>query len=510
MTGEVRKHKNHDLFYLHFGPCKLEVFKHLESKSMQIFRIGHPLLANLILVSLCIVHVHPLVAQQELPPDLSTRKKGVDWPEFLGTNRDSKSPETGILKDWSDGKLKIKWTRRLEESYGIGSVSRGRFFQFDRVEGKEVLFCLNAETGKLIWKKSYDVAYRDLYGYNSGPRTSPVIDGNRVYTYGVSGELRCWKIEDGSLVWKLDTNKKFGVIQNFFGVGSTPVIHGNSIIVMVGGSPPESKSLPPGALDRVVGNGSGIVAFDKRSGEVKYQLSDELASYSSPTLAKIDGVDWCFAFCRGGLLAFDPASGKKRFHYPWRDKQLESVNASNPVVVKDTVFISETYGIGSSLLKVKKDGFEVVWKDEERSRKRAMETHWNTAIFHKDHYYGSSGRHSGNAILKCIEAKTGKEKWKVPGLSRSSLLYVDGHFICLTETGRLFLFKANPDKFEIVTQIRLDLPGIRPKPADDKKATDEDEPLLSYPCWAAPILSHGLLYVRGPDYLICLELIESP
>lgn len=441
-------------------------------------------------------------SKEDTVQDLGTRKKGEDWPEFLGLGRDNKSTETGVLKDWSEGKLKIKWVRELTESYGIGSVAKGRFFQFDRADGREVLLCLHSETGKEIWKKSYVEDYRDLYGYNSGPRTSPVIDGDRVYTYGVAGQLRCWKVADGSLVWQKDTNKDFGVIQNFFGVGSTPVIYKDLLICMVGGSPEESKSVPPGALDRVKGNGSAIVAFDKLTGVVKYKFSDDLASYSSPALARIDGSDWCFAFCRGGLVGFDPGSGKERFYYPWRDSQLESVNASNPVVIGSNVFISETYGIGSSFLKVKSGGYEVIWKDEKRSRVRAMETHWNTAIHHQGHFYGSSGRHTSNAILKCIDAKTGKEKWKVPGLTRSSLLYADGQFICLTEGGRLLMFKANPEKFELTTQLKLDqaleVPGY-----------DEPKTLLKYPCWSAPILAHGLLYVRGPDFLVCLELIPE-
>ncbi|MEC9091605.1 MAG: PQQ-binding-like beta-propeller repeat protein, partial [Planctomycetota bacterium] len=338
---------------------------------------------------------------------LWSRKKGVDWPSFLGPGHDSKSSEKGILKDWSGENLKIKWVKKLAESYGIGSVAQGRFFQFDRVDGHEVLFCLNAETGKEIWKKSYSSNYRDLYGYNAGPRTSPVVDSGRVYTLGVAGDLRCYNVTDGSLVWHDNVNQKFGVIQNFFGVGSTPVIYKDLLIVMVGGSPEESKSAPPGALDQVKGNGSAIVAFEKANGEIRYKLSSELASYSSPVIASINNVDWCFAWCRGGLIGFDPVNGKQRFHYPWRDSSMESVNASNPVVVGDTVLISETYGIGSSYLKVKQDGVDVIWKDEKRSRERAMETHWNTAVFHKGYFYGSSGRHSSNAVLKCIESNTG-------------------------------------------------------------------------------------------------------
>lgn len=436
-------------------------------------------------------------ASQRQP--LGTRKNGEEWPEFLGRNRDGKSIEKGILTDWRDGKLKIKWTRPLQESYGIGSVADGRYFQFDRIDDNEVLTCLNAETGAQLWRKSYPTTYRDLYGYNGGPRTSPVIDAERVYTYGVAGELRCHAVTDGKLVWNRNLSNDFGVIQNFFGVGSTPVIFEDLIIAMVGGSPEASKSIPSGALDQVVGNGSAIVAFDKLTGKTRYKLSDDLASYSSPVIAEINETKLCFAFCRAGLICFDPATGKETFNYPWRDSKLESVNASNPVVVGDQVFISETYGPGSSLLKVTKDKFEVVWKDEKRSRVRALQTHWNTAIHHDGFLYGSSGRHTNNAVLKCIDFKTGKEKWSVPRLTRSSLLYIDGHFICLSEVGRLFLFKASPEKFEVVTEIRLDLKS--------PEGADPSNKLLSYPCWAAPIVSHGLLYVRGDKHLVCLDLI---
>ena len=104
--------------------------------------------------------------------------------------------------------------------------------------------------------------------------------------------------------------------------------------------------MAPGGWTRSKGNGTGIVAFDKMTGEVKYQITDELASYSSPRWRRSAAGAWCFVFARGGLVGFDPASGKVDFHFPWRATILESVNASNPVVVGDRVFISETYGPG--------------------------------------------------------------------------------------------------------------------------------------------------------------------
>jgi hypothetical protein len=179
------------------------------------------------------------------------------------------------------------------------------------------------------------------------------------------------------------------------------------------------------------------------------------------------------------------------------------VNAATPVVVGDEVFISETYGPGSTLLKVKPGGYDVVWKDNDRVRSKAMQTHWNTPVAVDGYLYASSGRHTQNAELRCIEWKTGKVQWTIPRLTRTSLLYVDGHFLCLGEYGSLILFKANPNKFEPVGEYLFENP----------KATDNQglraPLLLQYPCWAAPIISHGLLYLRGSDRLLCVDLIPE-
>ena len=434
-------------------------------------------------------------------PDLGTRRQGIDWPGFLGPNHNSKSPERGIR--WPKQGPPIRWTMPLENSYGMPSISRGRLFMFDRRGDRAELICVHSETGQPIWKQGYRTNYEDYYGYNSGPRCAPVIDGDRVYTFGVEGMLRCHRVTDGSLLWSIDTASEFGVVQNFFGVGSTPVIENDLLIVQIGGSPPGSPAIHSG---QVRSNGSGVVAFDKFTGQVRYRLGDELASYSSPVLATIDGRRWCFVFARGGLLGFEPASGTLDFHFPWRARILESVNASNPVVVGDRVFISETYGPGSALLRVRPGAYEVLWSDARRGRNKAMQTHWNTPIHHKGYLYGSSGRHEANAELRCIELATGKIMWSQPDLGRCSLLYVDDHFICLTEYGELLLLRVNPEKFDVVSRLVL---RRRSNPARQPAGVPPAR-LLRPPAWAAPILSHGLLYVRGADRLVCLELIPEP
>ena len=225
---------------------------------------------------------------------------------------------------------------------------------------------------------------------------------------------------------------------------------------------------------------------------------------SLPVVATIEGRRWCFAFCRGGLVAFDPDTGTIDFHYPWRDRNLESVNASTPVVVGSEVFISETYGPGSSLLRVKPGGFDIVWRDDLRRRKKAMQAHWNTPIYYEGYLYGCSGRNPPDAELRCVEWSSGKVMWSVPTGIRSSMMFADGYLIALGERGTLQLIKANPQRCDIVAEVAL-----RNEAGNSQSLGLTPPSLLRYPCWAAPILAHGLLYVRGADRLVCLELIPS-
>jgi outer membrane protein assembly factor BamB len=432
-------------------------------------------------------------AAEELPPDLGTRHSGIDWADFLGPQRNARSPETGVPSEWPGGAPRLVWQCELGESYGAPSVSRGRLFHFDRVGDDHRLTCRNCETGAELWTYDASADYVDMLGYNNGPRTTPVVDGDRVYIATPEGGLHCVRVTDGERVWSINTIAKFGVVKNFFGVGSTPLVWGDYLIVNIGGSPPGSPADVYAAGGRVLGNGTGVVALDKRTGDVKWQATDELASYASPVAAEIDGRPWCFVFARGGLVGLDPRTGSVDFQFPWRATKLESVNASSPVVVGNQVFISESYGPGSALLLVNSGKYQVAWQDEQRSRERAMELHWNTAVHHEGYLYASSGQHANAAELRCVELATGTVKWAEPGLGRSSLLFVDGRLVCLSEEGALRLLRATPEHYEV-------LADLTPKDA-------AGDALLTYPAWTAPVLSHGLLYVRGANRLACLELI---
>jgi outer membrane protein assembly factor BamB len=416
-----------------------------------------------------------------------------DWPGFLGPLGISVSREKGI-KPWTKEGPKVLWQRKAGIGYAPPSIKDGKLYLFDRVGDTARLSCLDAKSGAFQWKFEYETDYRDRYSYNGGPRSCPVLDGDRIYLHGVEGMLHCLAAKDGSVLWKVNTHKDFAVVQNFFGVGSTPVIEDDLLLLMVGGSPPGSDTKDFGDVKP---NGSAVVAFDKLSGKVKYKIGDDLASYSSPVLATIDGRRWCFAFCRGGLLAFEPRSGKVDFHFPWRAEDYESVNAANPVVVGNQVLITETYGPGAALLKVKPGGYDVIWSDAKKTpTKKSLQCHWMTPIHRDGYVYGSSGRHDRNAQLRCVELTTGKVTWSVPDLNRTSLLMIDGHFICLGEDGRLRLLKVDPKDFTEVSTVEL----------EDKKT---GQPLLEYPCWAAPVVANGLMYIRSEKRLVCVELLPE-
>ncbi len=403
-----------------------------------------------------------------------------DWPRFLGPTGDGKSTETGLDLNWSAAGPRLVWEAEVGEGYTMPAIAAGRSFEFDRHGDEARLTCRDAASGKEIWRQEYPTDYEDMYEYGTGPRGTPVVDGERVYTYGVEGMLRCHAVADGKLLWEVDTVERFGVVQNFFGVGSTPVIEGDLLIAMVGGSPEGSPGIQSGEVESA---GSAIVAFDKKTGAVRYASGDDLASYTSPVLVTIDGRRRGLLFARMGLLGFDPSDGSVDFHFPWKAKKLESVNASNPVVVGNRVLITECYGPGSALLKLTGDGYEVVRKDPPRGK--SMASHWATPIHDNGIVYGCSGRNSGDAELRAIDLESGRVHWSRPGMGRTTMIHVQDHLIVLGERGRLWAVKATPE-------------GYREVSASD--------PLVSYPAWNPPVLANGLLCVRGADKLRCFDL----
>jgi outer membrane protein assembly factor BamB len=416
---------------------------------------------------------------------------GEDWPQFLGPQADGTSVETGVDPARWKPMPRVLWTLPLGVSYGAPTIAGGRLFQFDRFGDMERLTCYSAKSAKELWRWESKVVYQDMFGYNNGPRCSPLVDGDHVYTYGVNGKLSCVEATTGKLVWTKDTAEDFGIVQNFFGVASNPCIHEDLLLVMVGGSTEETRGLPTESLADVKPNGSAIVAFDKLSGQEIYRVGNGLASYSSLIVKEIEGRPTGLAFLRDSLLAWDPTTGRQLFDFPWRASMLESVNAAVPIVNANQVFISEAYEVGSVLLEIEKETPKVVWKDGGPRSKCKFRAHWSTPVVIDGYLYGCSGRNGPDTDFRCVRLRDGEVQWtdRDRDRVRSSLLFVDGYLIVMGEYGRLELIRPNPEKLDVVAAVEMSL----------IENPNGGGPLLDYPCWSAPVLAQGRLYLRGGE-----------
>lgn len=387
-----------------------------------------------------------------------------DWPFFLGPEHNGVSREKGLLTEWPAGGPPQVWTRSVGVSYSAPVVAQGRMVIFQRLENNEVIECVDSLDGtKTHWTHSYGTRYRDRFNYNGGPRSTPTIYGDRVYTYGAEGVVTCLDFESGDLIWQRWVNEEFDVPQGFFGVATSPVIEGNLLLLNVGGP-----------------DGAGVVAFDATTGETAWKTSDDKASYSTPIVATVNGERLAIFYTADGLLVLEPETGVERYRYPFRSKARASALAATPVLVDDIVFLSATYRVGAVALQLKPDGLVEIWKDE-----RAMQNHWATSIYHDGYLYGMDGRHERRSNFRCIEFMTGKVMWSADeGLGRSTFIMADGHLIALGEQGALALIEVSPERY--IEKARV---GV-----------------LKYPVWIPPVLSHGLLYLRNEQVLECRDL----
>ncbi len=419
------------------------------------------------------------------------------WPRFLGSRFDGIS-NSSLKFDWTSNPTLV-WSLPVADGYGIGSIDRsGHYFHFDAPDGSaERLRCIDLETGKTIWSVDDALVYRDMLGYESGPRGSPTLDAQHVYTMGCTGRLNCRDKRSGDLVWSVDTNAQYSVVQNFFGVGGSPLVLDDQVIVMVGGSPVEDLAIAPGRLDRVSPAGSALVSFDAATGQERWKCGDDLASYSSPRTMQVNGETIVLLFARENLLAIDAKSGLVRWKHRHRAAVLESVNAMVPIVSGNEVFISECYDVGSVLLRAAGESAHVVWSDPVGNRrKQAMRVHWSNPVLIDGHLYGCSGRNAPDSSFRCIEFASGKLCWDDPRKKRSSVTAVGDYLLVFEERGRMQVLQANSEAMDVVAQWDFQTP-------------DGDWPKLEYPCWAAPVVVADKLLIRGDKKVLCLRMNQQ-
>lgn len=387
------------------------------------------------------------------------------WPQLLGPERNGVYRGPALGASWPAAGPPVLWQRQAGRGFSGPVVSGNRLLLFHRVDDQALLECLEARTGKALWKTTYPTDYSDDFGFDDGPRATPTAAEGRVFTFGAEGRLAGWKLADGVALWSVDTAKQFGSAKGFFGRACSPLVERNLVILNVGGR-----------------SGAGIVAFDAASGAKRWQATDDEASYSSPVAVTIQGRRVVLSLTREALVALNPADGQVLFRYPWRPKFNASVSAATPLVVGDQVFISASYGTGASLLRFKDSGPEVIWSGDD-----SLSSHYATSVVHRGYLYGWHGRQEQGCELRCVELQTGKVRWQESGLRAGSVTLAGEELLVLTEKGLLLRAPATPDGFKPTARVQA----------------------LPFEVRAFPALADGLLFARSKDRLFCLDLTKT-
>jgi outer membrane protein assembly factor BamB len=222
-----------------------------------------------------------------------------DWPQLLGPQRNGIYTGRPFAKTWPKEGPPLVWKRAVGQGFAGPAVSGERLILFHRVENRAVVECLDARTGKELWKAGYTTDYRDDFSFDEGPRATPTIAEGRVFTFGAEGRLSCWKLETGESLWSVDAPKEFESRKGFFGRATSPFVEGGLVILMPGGR-----------------EGAGVVALDAATGKVRWKATNDEASYSSPTAATVRGRRILFALTREALVALQPTDGQVIFRHP--------------------------------------------------------------------------------------------------------------------------------------------------------------------------------------------------
>ena len=376
-----------------------------------------------------------------------------DWPRYRGPTGDARSPETGLLTEWpADGPPEL-WRAELGDGYSGMAVSGGRLYTLFGSGRDEIALCLDATSGREIWRVRIDSNRRDDQG--DGPRSTPTVDGDHVYVLGARGKLYALDVVTGATRWQVDLPEQFGALVPRWGVSSSPLVEDDLLIVDVGGRP-----------------GYSLVAFDKLSGSVRWHANDDKPGYSTPLAITVGDQRQIVSFSGTELVSVAADNGDLLWRHPWTTSY--DVNAAMPVFLPpNRIFISSSYDTGAAVLEIGPSSVREVW------RSRVMKNHFNSSVLVDGYLYGFD-----NGTLKCLDPASGEERWAKRGFAKGSLLYADGHLVILSERGLLAL--ADADSRQYTERARFQL--FRTK------------------TWTMPSLADGRLFVRDQGELVALNL----
>jgi outer membrane protein assembly factor BamB len=399
------------------------------------------------------------------PPPLSNGAS--DWISWRGPKMDGKSDFTGMNKDWSHGLPKdweVGYLCKGEESVAwSGPIIRGnRLVVTGRDGDEDLVFCLEATTGDLIWTTAYEAPTDPKFG--TGPRATPCIDGDRVYTYGRAGDLACWLLFDGSLVWRKNVMDYGGALPNW-GFSSSPLVLGELVIVQGGGD-------------------ARLIAFDKANGEVRWKSPGGEAGYATAVPVTFDSTTHLLHFHGTGLALVDTVRGSILWEHPWETEY--NVNAATPIVRNDTVFITSGYRMGCEWLKFSETGVEVIRNSD------VISSQLSDQVLIGDYLYGYTANANNSGPFKCVSFTTGEEMWSTKKIGGGSVIFVDSLLVCFDVKGNLHLLEPSPDAFTKKGELRNAIPRVGQE------------------SWTPPAVANGKLYLRYMHKLVCYDLSTKP
>ena len=394
-----------------------------------------------------------------------------DWPQVLGPDRNGTAPDETIRVRWGTDSPPTLWQHEVGSGFAGPSVRGKTVVVYHRLGKEEIVEALDRDSGNVLWVVRFPTEYAPSYTDDDGPRVVPLIKGKHVFLYGAMGELRCLKLEDGELVWERKTFEDFNTPkyrgseppEGYFGVGTSPIVVGDKIVVNVGGGEKEA----------------GIVAFDKSTGQTLWKSTSEHASYSSPILAQSDGIDHLVFATRLSLLSVAPESGNVRFQIPFGRKG-PTVTAATPVLIDNHVLITASYGIGAALVKLEGASADLVWRDSD-----LLASQYTTCIEVEGSLVGIDGRQDGPAAdLKCFDPFTRTTHWTEPAFGYATLLRAGDTLLAMKTEGTLVAIAPSKQGYEELARTQISTTIVR----------------------ALPAISDGKLFVRDKRALKCIDL----
>lgn len=396
-----------------------------------------------------------------------------DWPQILGPSRNGVGVKERLADSWPNEGPKLVWRREVGSGFSGVAVADGIAVLFHRVEGRERVEAMHADTGKPIWTDDAPAKFVPSYTSDSGPRSVPLIHKGRVYVYGALGVLRCLELKTGKEVWQRDTFRDYCTQrtrrgeppEGFFGIGNTPIVVDDKLIVNVGG---DEKT-------------AGIVAFSLTTGKTLWTATDVRASYSSPIFAKMNGEQHVIFAARFHVISVNPQDGSERFRIPF-GRPGPNVTAATPLMLNDHLFVTASYNFGAVFAKIGKSAAEVKWESDE-----VLSSQYSTGIATDGKIIGIHGRQDvGASALRCIDPMTKKVVWEKPDFGYATLIAADGKLIIVKTDGECVLAEQSSKEYRELDRARI-LPGTTR---------------------ALPALANGKLYVRDDRSLKCVELSQ--